>query len=206
MAIIPGLLWPASLGVAAEQDDIVYRTLVQRVRTGDFTVDFRSLRLACIKSSHCAPRGTRDELAALGQAVKNNQAKSVVEIAERLVEKGFVNIEAHASSIKPYTDLNNPAKAKFHRDVVTALVRSIFETGDGKAKESAFEVICDREEYFVLGVLGLSYSDPAVSVNRAIGEGTHRYDRWVVQNPKTGQTVVVFFNIDAFSPTKSRVN
>jgi hypothetical protein len=36
-----------------------YQTLVRRVEAGDFSVDFRALRLACMKSTQCEPRGTK---------------------------------------------------------------------------------------------------------------------------------------------------
>jgi hypothetical protein len=78
-------------------------------------------------------------------------------------------------------------------------------TGDGKTVESAFEVICEREEYAVLSALGLTYFGSMVSMTPVNAYGPHHYERWDVQNPKTGQNVVVFFNIDAFSPAKSPV-
>jgi hypothetical protein len=126
-----------------------------------------------------------------------------VEIAERLISQGFVNIEAHADCVKAYEAIHDAAKSKFHLDVATALMRSILDSGDGKAKETAFEVISDREEYATLVALGLPYSGSGVSTS-AIEDGGHRYARWDVLNPKTGQNVLVFFNVDAFS-TKSRV-
>lgn len=203
---IVSVFWLATWsGMGAEQDDITYRTLVQRVMGGDFTVDFRSLRLACMKSSHCEPRGTKEDLGAMNSAEQNHQLNRVVEIAGKLIERGFVNLEAHATSAAAYAEMNEPAKAKFHRDVTTALTRSIFDSGDGKTKESAFEVICDREEYVMMAALGLPYFGSSVSKTRVAADGPHTYERWEVRNPETGQNAVVFFNIDAFSPTKSRV-
>ena len=180
-----------------------YRTLVQRVETGDFTVDFRALRLACMKSTECDPRGPLTELGSMNRASADHQLAQVVEAAERIIGQGFVNLEAHAACAKAYEELHEPVKAKFHLDVTKALFRSILLYGDGKTKETAFEVISDREEYATLVGKGLPYHGAGVSKSD-VDEGGHRYDRFEVQDPKTGQKTVVFFNIDAFS-SKSRL-
>jgi Domain of unknown function (DUF4919) len=190
--------WWTAFG--AEADDITYRTLLERAKGGDFTVDFRALRLACMKASHCEPRGSRADLTAMSA----EDPHKVVEVAEKLIEDGFVNLEAHATAAGAYAKLNDSEKAKAHFAITLELLRSIMATRDGKTKESAYEVICDREEYSVLSALGLPYLPPAASMT-PVKDGTHSYERWRVQNPKTGQDVVLYFNIDAFIPAKSRV-
>jgi Domain of unknown function (DUF4919) len=216
MIWFPTCRWLSSLSVAfavvmapsfamgAEQDDATYRALVQRVESGDFTIDFRSLRMACVRSSLCEPRGTKADLGALNRADNDHEFDKVAEVAEKLISKGFVNIEAHANCVGAYAQLHNTVKSKFHQDVTTELLRSILNSGDGKTKQTAFEVICDREEYDTLSALGLPYFGPSVS-STTVEDGEHHYDRWEVRHPQTGQMVVLFFNTDAFSPTKSRV-
>lgn len=204
LAAVSGVLLCASLGICATADDIVYRDLTKRVKAGDFGVDFRALRLACIKSSYCSPRGKPEDLAALGRAEAEHQYDKAVVIAESMIDQGFVNIEVHASCANAYAKLNKPELAKFHRDVTTALMRSILNSGDGKSKETAFEVICTREEYVILSSRGLPYYGSAVTSFRELVDGRHKYERWEVHDPKTHQGVVMFFNIDAFSATKSR--
>jgi hypothetical protein len=195
---------PIKSPVVAGKEAADYRTLVQRVQGGDFTIDFRALRLACMKSAECEPRGTTTDLRAMSRADNDHQFANLVEIAERLISQGFVNIEAHAECVKAYEAVHDAVKSKFHLDVTTALMRSILDSGDGKAKETAFEVISTREEYFTLAALGLPYVGSGVSAS-AIEEVGHRYARWDVLNPKNGQSVRVFFNEDAFS-AKSRVH
>jgi hypothetical protein len=151
-----------------------------------------------MKASHCEPRGSLADLTAMSV----DDPRKVVEVAEKLIEDGFVNVEAHATAAGAYAKLNEPQKAEAHFAITLALLRSIMNRGDGKTKETAYEVIGDREEYFVLSALGLPYSPPEASVTH-VPDGAHRYERWEVKNPKTGQTVVVFFNIDAFIPAKS---
>jgi len=193
-----------SPAIGAEQDDATYRVLVQRVEAGDFTVDFRSLRMACVRSSLCEPRATKADLGALNGATQDRAFDKVVEIAGQLIRRGFVNIEVHATCVKAYAELHDPVRVKFHQDVVTALLRSILNSGDGKTKERAFEVICDREEYDTLTALGLPYYGSGVSSSE-VEDGGHHYDRWEIRDPRSGQMLIFFFNTDSFSPTKSRV-
>ncbi len=54
-----------------------------------------------------------------------------------------------------YEKLGKADKAKFHHDVASAFLRSIFTSGDGKTKETAFEVASVAEEYVVVMVMGL---------------------------------------------------
>jgi hypothetical protein len=52
-----GLAPPAPLsellGMATDQANTTYRQLVERVKAGDFSVDFRALRMACARSNIC---------------------------------------------------------------------------------------------------------------------------------------------------------
>jgi hypothetical protein len=203
-----------SAAIGAPDDDAAYHALVQRVKAGDMTVDFRELRLDCIKASDCNPRGMKTDLAAMSLARQSGVLGTAVETAEKIVQDGFVNIDAHVALAEVYAALNEPAKAKFHFDVAIALTHSIFISGDGKTKETAFEVICDREEYFVMTALGLPYLGYSNLVVR-FEDGPHKYEKRQVKDPntlkqirdpKTGKDVVVFFNIDAFSRTRSRAS
>jgi len=134
--------------------------------------------------------------------LSDEDPNKAVAAAEKLIEDGFVNLEAHATAAGGYGKLNNLQKANAHLAIALALMRSIMGTRDGKTKESAYEVICDREQYFVLTALGLLYAPPLASPTH-VSDGPHRYERWQVKNPKTSEDVVVFFNIDAFTPAKS---
>src|SRR5580658_5821181 len=154
--ILPAVAALASVSlpaIGADQDGALYRTLVQRVEAGDLTIDFRSLRMSCLRSSLCEPRATKADLAAMNRAVNDREYDKVVEIGELLISRGFVNIEAHATCARANAELHNLVRAKFHLDVTAALLRSILNSGDGKTMESAFEVICDREEYDTLPAL-----------------------------------------------------
>jgi hypothetical protein len=152
----------AILTIAAEAQSPVeasssYRELVERVKKGDLSVDFRELRFACLEAENCDPRGDNKDLIPMQQAIRSKDYKKAAKVGESLIDRGFVNIEAHAICSQAYEALKDSSKAKFHHDVTSALIRSILSTGDGKAKETAFEVIGTSEEHLVMSVLGLPH-------------------------------------------------
>lgn len=196
------------LAMSPEKADATYRDLVALVKGGDMLIDFRTLRFACVKSNHCDPAGTVEDHLAVNHAATAGQSKRVAELSESLIERGFANLEAHASCAGVYTQLHEMEKAKFHIDVATGLLRSILDAGDGKTEETALEVISRREEYAVMASLGLEYSGPAVVSSAVVAGGPRQYERWEVQDPKAEKGVekhVVWFNIDAFAGRDSRV-
>jgi hypothetical protein len=187
----------APLLSAGPEDDRAYQQLADRAKNGDMTVDFRAMRLACLKASQCFPRSTKAELLSFNPP--GQDPKKSAEIGERLLEKGFVNAEIHGTLTALYTKLGDSAKANFHANMLTALARSISMSGDGKSKETAFEVITDREEYVALALLQLSYFGPQVTTTR-LRENGHIFNRFTIQDPKTNQPRIVYFREDLFVP------
>ncbi|MBN9664116.1 MAG: DUF4919 domain-containing protein [Acidobacteria bacterium] len=183
---------------AAQSPDALYSELVKKVVSGDSTVDFRALRLACAKAENCDAKGDSKDVIAMRRASGVSDHKAAVEVAEKLIAAGFPNVEAHAICAEAYRALKQADKAKFHHEVTAALIRSILSTGDGKTKETAFEVIGTQEEHIILSVLGL----PPFGRQALISGKPHSYDLIEVDDAKTGKKVSVYFNIDAFYPMK----
>jgi len=182
----------------AEKPDVAYLELKEKVVGGDLSIDFRALRLACAKAVHCDAKGDSESVVAMRRASQSHDYQNAAKIAEKLIADGFPNIEAHAVCAAAYKELGQPDKAAFHHAVVSGLIRSIMSTGDGKTKETAFEVIGTQEEHVILSVLGL----PPFGRQSLIAGKPHSYDLIEVNDPKGGQKVLVYFNIDAFFPMK----
>lgn len=191
------LLIAATLS-AAQSPNALYSELVKKVMSGDSTVDFRALRLACAKAENCDAKGDSKDLVEMRRANQVRDHKSAVKAAEKLIAAGFPNVEAHAICAEAYKALQQADKAKFHHEVTSALIRSILSTGDGKTKETAFEVIGTQEEHIILSLLGL----PPFGRQSLISGKPHSYDLIEVDDAKTGKKVSVYFNIDAFYPMK----
>ena len=181
------------LGVTAAEADTTYRDLTSRVKAGDFSVDFRALRMACAKSSVCAPRATPEDLGLMNRAALDHRYTDAIDIAQRLLNEGYINMEAHVDLIQAYKETNQPDLAQFHTKVVTALLQSILTAGDGKTASTAYEVTSTREILIVLAGKGWPPSGHSESFN----EGGHRYEKRTMQNLQTHTQEVVFFNLNA---------
>jgi hypothetical protein len=171
-----------------------YQELVAKVKSGDLSIDFRELRLACLKAKTCDPRGDDKDLADLRQATQELRFDRVANIAEELLERGFVNIRAHLACEEAYAALHDTAKASFHHRVAAALIDSILHSGDGNSEDTAYQVIDVSEEYLIVNALHLARPhSQALVVNK-----NHHYDRLDTNDPKMGALRSVYFNIDAF--------
>ncbi len=198
LATISFLSALAPMAAAEPQDDhSSYRDLVKQAESGDLSIDFRALRFNCLKAKECDPRGDSKDVVAMNRAMQQKEYSNAVEIAEKLISRGFPNIEAHAICAQAYRELNNPEKSKFHQDVTSGLIRSILRSGDGKTKQTSFEVIDTHEEYVMMQVLGL----PVLGSQSLLPGKPHNYDYLERDDPKTGKKTGVYFNIDAFYPT-----
>jgi hypothetical protein len=181
------------------QAEPTYEEMLKRANQGDLSIDFRAFRLACLKAKRCDARGEDKDLIPMRAAMQSKKFDQATRIAEKLIAQGFVNLEAHTVCEQAYEAMNKPSQARLHHDVAGLLVRSILDTGDGKTKETAFEVIGTFEEYAIMQVLGF----PQTSISQSVIPGKpHSYDVLKGADPASGAEVSVYFNIDAFFPPK----
>ena len=192
------LLMAAASGSVAFAGASSYRELVTKAKQCDLSIDFRALRLACLKDDACDPRGDSDQTLSMKRAMQSKEYEKAAKTAEALIDAGFVNIEAQAVCSQADEALGNAEKARFHHAVAASLIHSILSSGDGKTKATAFEVIGTFEEHIVLSVLGL----PPFGSQALLSGKPHSYDLIEVEDPKTHGKVSVYFNIDAFFPMK----
>src|SRR5579871_2631591 len=136
LPVVAALIMLAA-AAAAQNPDATYAELVKKAQAGDSSVDFRALRLACADAKKCDATD-RDDLVAMRKASQAKDYKKAAKLAEKSIERGFPNIEAHATAAEAYKALKETDKAEFHHAITGALIRSIMKTGDGKTKETAF--------------------------------------------------------------------
>ena len=156
MRTLPFLMICALAGTASGQSaDEIYHHLIVLVKGGDLGIDFRALRFACLDVKGCDARGDSKLQASAQQALRDKKYKDAGKTAQALIDKGYPNITAHVIAASAYQALGEEQTAKFHHDVAEGLIRSILKSGDGKSKETAFEVIGTFEEYTMISVLSL---------------------------------------------------
>ncbi len=169
-----------------------YQTLLKRVMSFDRTVDFRALRLSYAETADYNPYGDdKAKKSEMFEALRNKDYDKAIADAQVILEKKFVDIEAHFVSSIAFNEMKNSERYNFHHFVTRALVDSILDSGDGKTPETAFIVIETGEEYTLLGMTGFE-----VVRQSLIKSNGHSYDKLEIKYRKTGELGVFFFNVD----------
>ena len=187
---------PAAAEKPVSQDqakkDAAYEALLKRVKDGDRSVDFKELRMAYADSSRYSPYGGDSEAQkAMFAAMRASQWDEALKQSAKILEKNYVDINAHFGAFVANHEKGIADKADFHKFVVQGLINSITNSGDGKSTDKAFVVISTDEEYALLNYMGLRPMGQAL-IN---GEG-HSYDKLNAVDPKTNQSYEIYFNID----------
>lgn len=187
---------PAAAARPAAQDqaqkDAAYEALLKKLKGGDRAVDFKELRMAYAGSSGYSPYGgDREARQAMFAAINASQWDETLKQSAKILEKNYVDINAHFGAFVANNKKGVADKADFHKFVVKGLISSITDSGDGKSADKAFVVISTDEEYALLNFLGLRPASQAL-----LNKGGHSYDMLTAVDPKTNEKQDVYFNID----------
>lgn len=191
-ALATASLLLASTAVAAPDGD--YGELLARAKRGDASVDFGALRLAYAESAQYHPYDdavTRFKRAMLQAVREPHDCGAALGVAGKVLDRVFVDIDAHRAEDFCYRLEGDTASADFHRAIARGLLRSILRSGDGKSPATAYVVIAVDEEYSLIDALGDIAGDQAL-----VKENDHQYDRISVKNAETGETGALYFNVD----------
>jgi len=177
---------------AADVNNPDYYGLVKKLKNNAINVDFQALRVSYTKTQDYKPYGADDSAkdAAFDALNKKNYAEAVRQ-AQFVLEKNYVDLDAHMLCRIAYREMGNLEKDAFHNAVLKGLVSSLYASGDGTTPEEAIVVISVREEYFLLNANGLK-----TIKNSSFTANGHNYDKMDVENKKTAEKTVIYFNID----------
>lgn len=179
-------------GSSKDGDDGGYGQMLAKVKGGDTSIDFKAFRIAFTKTKAYSPYGgLGDEVKQAFAAIDKKDYKSAVKNAEKALESSYVNMDAHVAASLGYKGLDDQAKSDFHKKVYLGLVNSILDSGDGKTDSTAYVVINTHEEYTALRALGLAPGSQSLQ-----HKGEHSFDVLDATDPKTKQSVKIYFNID----------
>jgi hypothetical protein len=182
-----------TFGVAQEdkpKEKPAYEALVEKVKSGDKSVDFKQLRLAYADSTTPRP-DTDPQKQAMTAALNSKNYTEVLKNADVVLASDFVDMDAHYAEYVAQRELNRAEQAEFHKVVLRGLLDSIAHSGDGKSEKTAYQVIEVHEEYVVLRFMGLMPSKQSLSQ-----KDSHSYDVMETVNPKTQEKVTLYFNVD----------
>jgi len=168
-----------------------YDELVEKAKQKDASVNFTELRNAFYESKNYNPYAPMMAYRPMNAALAQKNYEQALQIAESVLAKNFVEINAHITAQIAYQETGNTEKAEFHKFMVEGLLNSIKGSGDGKSPEKAFEVISVNEEYGLIRSLGLKPTSQALTENKG-----HSYDVITVIDPQTNKESQLYFNID----------
>lgn len=168
-----------------------YDVLLEKVKQKDPSVGFTELRLAFYESANYNPYAPMMTYRPMNAALNQKNYEEALKIAESVLAKNFVEVNAHMTAQIAYQELGNTERAQFHKFMVDGLLNSIKSNGDGKTVESAYDVISINEEYGLIRSLGLRPIRQSLVQNKG-----HSYDAIAVVDPQTSKESVMYFNVD----------
>jgi hypothetical protein len=178
--------------VAADTRNPDYYSLVKKLKSNDTNIDFMALRLSYTKTKDYMPYGSDASAkdAAFGALNKKNFAEAIRQ-GEIGLEKNYADPDIHLVCMIANRESGNSVKSAFHNAVLKGLVGSLYASGNGTTPEDAIVVISVAEEYFLLNANGLK----TIKSSSMTANG-HHYDKMDVEDRKTAEKMVIYFNID----------
>lgn len=183
-----------SLSASAQQpvQKETYESLLEKLKKQDPAVDFTALRFAYTETKEYNPYAGPDEnRKAMFAGLGDKQYEAALAASEKMLAANYLDMNAHFVASVSNRELGNKEKADFHKYVFQNLIKSVKDSGDGKAMETAFVVITVDEEYVLFNFMGLRVVSQALVEDK----GRH-YDKMTAKDPKTDETSVYYFNID----------
>lgn len=192
LALVGLLLLQLAVTAQAPAKRESYDALLERVKKQDQTVSFFDLRMAYTETKAYAPYGgDKEARKAMFAALNAKQYELSVAASEKVLEANYLDLNAHFAAYVSHRELGHAEKSNFHKYVFQGLLKSINDSGDGKTMETAFVVISVDEEYVWFNYMGLRMANQSLVEDKG-----HHYDKMTATDPKTGQPVSFYFNID----------
>ena len=112
-----------------------YKALLERAKAGDQTVDYRQMREAYFDSENdYDPTDARKQMF---QELNAKQFGRALKTADTILEKDYVDIDAHLGAMMANKELGNKEAAAQHDKAIRALVASISGGLDGRSVKTA---------------------------------------------------------------------
>jgi hypothetical protein len=167
-----------------------YGEMVKRLKSGDLTINFLDLRMAYAARPQYDPEEGSDKIRDMYSKLNAKDFKGALNIANDILAKQYVNIDAHVVASAAYERMGDQAAAKLHHDIVVGLVRSILSSAKGVSTATAYKVISIQEEYAVMRIRGLRPGKQSY-----LHEGKRSFDEMEMVDPRNNSTVTYYFDV-----------
>ncbi len=124
------------------------------------------------------------------ESINNKDYSQCVTYVDKWLNINYTSIEAHFDKYICCKELNDNDCASLHKTIVDGLLDSIIKSSDGKTPETAYETFNTDEIYFFLYANGLKPNK-----QRLLNKNGKVYDVMDAENPKSGNTYTIYFDI-----------
>lgn len=173
-----------------ERSDFFYPDLMKRYVDNDTALssfDYFFLYYGYIYSKDYNPYSVSKKKEKLIKYIKERNYKKIIKTGEKMLKKDPLNLEVLFSMFMSYMETKQKSKADIYAHKYYKIIRTILDSGDGKAEESAFVVTKVRDEYEVLSVLNLESTGQALVGN---------CDKLKLKTPNEYGLEQLYFNVE----------
>jgi tetratricopeptide (TPR) repeat protein len=171
-----------------------YEELLHAAQADPTSADYTALRLAYARLSPYNPQENLaymkelvEAKATIRQDMAQGRAQRALQTLADFLARDPLDADVHRLAASAYDRLRDKDKATFHRQFAQGLFDSVFCSGDGQSRETAFVVINPREEYLVLRALGTRFT-----VQRLDTQTGHMYDVFTLQGGAASEKKLYF--------------
>jgi len=168
----------------------VYESTLKQIIAGDYDSDFERLRMAFTITANYDPYNSDKKQDNMYEAFKNKKYEDAIKLGKVILEKEYVDMDAHRICLLSYGKIGDKKLAEHHWQVYSGLLNSVLNSGDGKSPESAYRVIKVREEYILLNEQGYEVEKQSL-VSGKLGN----CDLMEIKDTKTGEKLNLYFNV-----------
>lgn len=115
----------------------------------------------------------------------------VVRYGKQILEKNFIDLEAHFLLWQAMKQLGKNEQADYHLQIFSGLCDSIRKSGDGKTPQTAFQLLSADEETIFLRSMNLKFKEA-----KRMQIDNSRFDVVLAEEQKSQTAQKLYFNID----------
>jgi hypothetical protein len=154
--------------------------------------DFARLRLAFTKTPGYQPDlSSKFDPAPVEQELRNGERAAAMVALDRSLDGHWIDPVAQQYAAEICRRIDEPGRAAMHQAFAAGLAEAILRSGDGRAFETAWAVLGQDEEEFILATRDLHGGERSV-----VQRDGHWYDVVRFRDPESGRDLTVYFNID----------
>jgi len=132
-----------------------YEEMKAQVSGGDFTLDWRAFRVAAVTGGLHAGFATRTEYNEAVGDTESGKLDAALTASNAAIDRNMADPEAHLLAARVLEKMGRWSEAERERTIEGALIKSIFDSGDGKSAATAWFVVTMAEEnFFIKTALG----------------------------------------------------